>query len=269
MRRPGHSSHDHALIRVVVRGNLQQTARSFGPPSLGAELKTGLGTEECRPCTGEAADSPGCGRPFLERSPYGAVAGIWLGSPALSWSRAALILAWGTFGLGFTACSGNPAEPAPELLVDHAAWALVATPEADPFAVGRGRPTVHACQDAAYFEPTPGTLEIELAYCRERYVSLHQASRLDLHAGDVLHFNLSHLLLRPLTEDVTEAYLALAVRETIVWERTLQILAVANNYIIDVPLGADFPATSDVVLHLDNHGENSYTLSPFEVVRAQ
>lgn len=167
-------------------------------------------------------------------------------------------------------CSGSAPEspPAVELLVDHGAWSLVAEAESDPFAVGRGRPTVHACQDAAYFEPMPGTLEVELAYCRERYVSLHQATLVELRAGDHVSFTLSHLLLRPLTEDVTEAYVALAVDGVVVWDQTIQILAVGNSYSIDAQLSAEFAAGSDVVLHLDNHGENSYTFTPFEVVRA-
>jgi hypothetical protein len=159
-------------------------------------------------------------------------------------------------------------EPAAEHLVDHSAWALVATPEADPFADGRGRPTVHACQDAAYFEPTPGTLEVELAYCRQRYVSLHQSTLVELRAGDALSFTLSHLLLRPLTEDVTEAYVALAINGGVVWDYTIQILAIANSYPIDAPIYGEFPLGSDVVLHLDNHGENSYTFTPFAVVRS-
>ena len=166
------------------------------------------------------------------------------------------------------ACSSGATPPGPEVLVDHGAWALVATPEADPFAAPRERPEVHACLDAAYFEPAPGSLEVELAYCRERYVSLHQPTLVALNAQDALRFTLSHLLLRPLTEDVTEAYIALAIGGVIVWEQTIQILAVANSYEVQAEIYGDFAAGSDVVLHLDNHGENSYTFSAFEVVRA-
>lgn len=168
------------------------------------------------------------------------------------------------------ACSGGPAtqEPETELLLAHAGWELVASADDDPFAGERGRPTVHACQSAAVFEITPGTLEVELSYCRERYVSLHQPTVVALNAGDSLHFTLSHMLLRPLTDDVTEAYLALAINGSLVWEKTIQILAVANSYPIDIPIAAAFASNSDVVLHLDNHGENSYTFTPFEIVRA-
>lgn len=173
--------------------------------------------------------------------------------------------------LGFVGCSEPPgAAPAtptgPEELVDHAAWSMVDTAEADPFAA-HGRPTVHACEDEAYFQPTPGALEIELARCRQRYVSIHQPSLVDLYAGDHLQFTLAHQLLRPVTESVTEAYVALAVNGGVVWELTIQILAPANGYTLDVPVTAELAAGSDVVLHINNHGENSYTFSPITVVR--
>jgi hypothetical protein len=187
-------------------------------------------------------------------------------APKRNWVTRAAVLAT-LFTVG---CSDAPSrsEAGSERLVDHGAWGLVETPETDPFATDRGRPAVHACQDAAYFEPTPGTLEVELAYCRERYVSLHQSTRVALHAGDKLNFTLSHLLLRPLTEDVTEAYIGLAINGAIAWQYTIQILAVANSYPIEAVVNQEFPLGSDVVLHLDNHGENSYTFTPFDVVRA-
>jgi hypothetical protein len=111
------------------------------------------------------------------------------------------------------------------------------------------------------------TFEVELARCRERYVSLRQPSVRELHAGDSLQFTLSHLLLRPLTESVTEAYLGLTVNARLVWELRLQIAAPSNDYVVSVPITAEFPMGSDVVLHLNNHGENSYTFSPMVVAR--
>lgn len=151
--------------------------------------------------------------------------------------------------------------------VDHAAWSLVAAPEADPFATAYARPNVHACESGAYFQPTTDTFEVELARCRERYISLHQPAVRDLHAGDSLQFTLSHLLLRPLTESVTEAYVALSVGSRLVWELRLQIAAPSNSYAVSIPITSEFPVGSDVVLHLHNHGENSYTFSQMVVVR--
>lgn len=154
-----------------------------------------------------------------------------------------------------------------DVWVDHAAWSLVATPTSDPFAAVYARPNVHACENGAYFQPTADTFEVELARCRERYVSLHQPSVRDLHVGDSLQFTLSHLLLRPLTESVTEAYLALSVDARLVWELRLQIAAPSQTYPVSVPISGEFPAGSDVVLHLHNHGENSYTFSQMVVAR--
>lgn len=159
-------------------------------------------------------------------------------------------------------------DPARELLVDHTKWVLVPTVEQDPFAETRGRPTVHACQDGAHIDLTQGTVEIELSECRERYASFHQPSLVALQPGDHLQFRMSHLTLRPLTESVTEAYAAIAISGNIVWDKTIQILTVANTYELDVPIGASFPMGSDVVLHIDNHGENSYTFEPFVVARS-
>lgn len=154
-----------------------------------------------------------------------------------------------------------------EHLVDHASWSMVATPEADPFAVTQGRPNVHACEVGAYFMLTPDIFEVELSRCRERYLSLHQLSLAPIHPGDSLQFDLSHMLLRPLTESVTEAYLALSVDQQVIWQITLQIIAPSNSYSFVVPVTIEAATGSDVVLHLDNHGENSYTFSHLVIQR--
>lgn len=177
-----------------------------------------------------------------------------------------------TWFIGFLATVGcgsdDATESVPELLIDHTKWVLVPTVEQDPFAVTRGRPTVHACQNGAYLNLVPGTVELELAECRERYVSLHQPSLVALQPGDHVQFNMSHLMLRPLTEDVTEAYVAVAISGSVVWDQTIQIFTVANAFVLDVPVDTSFPMGSDVVLHVDNHGENSYTFDPFVVARS-
>ncbi len=171
--------------------------------------------------------------------------------------------------LAVPACS-DPGyeEPArSEHLVEHPLWSLVATPEADPFAAAHGRPVVHACEPGAYFMATAEVFEVELARCRERYVSLHQVSLTALQPGDSLQFELSHLLLRPLTESVTEAYLGLSVDEQVIWQVSIQILAPSSNYTFSAPVTTKADVGSDVVLHLDNHGENSYSFSPFVIKR--
>lgn len=184
---------------------------------------------------------------------------------ARSWRPRAGALLW----LGLTSCGETQVgtTPSAEVLVDHRLWVLTETANSDPFALSRERPAVQACETGANFEPSPGSLEVELARCRERYASFHQPSLIALQVGDELNFTLSHLLLRPLTESVTEAYLALSVNGMVIWQLTLQIIAPANNYSLSVPIENEAPLGSDVVLHLDNHGENSYTFSPMEVSR--
>lgn len=114
---------------------------------------------------------------------------------------------------------------------------------------------------------TPEIFEVELSRCRERYLSLHQLSLTPIHPGDSLRFHVSHMLLRPLTESVTEAYLALSVDKQVVWQITLQIIAPSNSYTFAVPVTTEAAMGSDVVLHLDNHGENSYTFSHLVIQR--
>jgi hypothetical protein len=152
-------------------------------------------------------------------------------------------------------------------LVDHGLWQLVEAPDADPFATARGRPTVHACAPGAILEPAAGLFEVELAGCRERYVSLHQASLERLVPGDQLRFDLSHLLLRPLSMATTEAYLGLVVGGRMLWEQTIVIEAEANDYVVTRDVEATAEIGSDVVLHIDNHGENAYILGPITIER--
>ncbi len=180
-------------------------------------------------------------------------------------SRGALCL--GVLAVPSCSAPGSEEPAKSEHLVDHGLWSLVVTPEADPFAATRGRPVVHACEPGAYFMPTAHVFEVELARCRERYVSLHQVSLAAIQPGDSLQFELSHLLLRPLTESVTEAYLALSVDGQVIWEVSIQILAPSSNYMFSAPVSTEAQVGSDVVLHLDNHGENSYSFSQFVIER--
>ena len=165
-------------------------------------------------------------------------------------------------------CACGEANPSPPdgspLLVDHGLWQLVQDPAADPFAE-RGRPTVHSCESGSYFEAIPGWFELELARCRDRYASVHQPSLNQVQAGDTIEFTFAHLLLRPVTLDTTEAYVALAINQTVVWERVIPIQVAARTYEEQFTLPMDAPAGSDVVFHIDNHGENSYDVGPLKI----
>lgn len=153
------------------------------------------------------------------------------------------------------------------VLVDHGRWELVAEPAADPFA-NRGRPTVHACESGSYFEASPGWFELELARCRDRYASVHQPSINPVYAGDSVEFTFAHLLLRPVSLATPEAYVALAINGSVVWEKVIPIQVAARTYQERFTLPIDAPVGSDVVFHIDNHGENSYDVGPLQIQRA-
>ncbi len=186
--------------------------------------------------------------------------------PAGGLARSWLLIGIFALCVATSACGEtNPAPPdGPPLLVNHARWQLVEDPAADPFA-HRGRPTVHSCEAGSYFEAIPGWFELELARCRDRYASVHQPSLNDLHAGDVVAFTFAHLLLRPLSLATAEAYVALAINQTVVWEKVIPIQLAARTYQERFALPMDAPAGSDVVFHIDNHGENSYDVGPLEI----
>jgi len=108
-----------------------------------------------------------------------------------------------------------------------------------------------------------GALEVETGYCN--YLSLNQAGKVAVEAGNSLHIVLWHGDLA--FEESALAHVAVSVAGEVVWEKEVEIPTKAEIYDLRIPLRFDAPTGSPVELHLHNHGYNSWTLLKLEVER--
>lgn len=161
-----------------------------------------------------------------------------------------------------TAGGAPPAVPNECILSQAADWRFVQDEALDPFAARR--PRVAGCSMTAV-RPLPtdtSQVEIELASCRLRYASVSQATRCAGRAGDTVSFALHHLKLVGVSGETAEAYVALAVEGTVLWEARLPIPSEEMVHPVQLTLPTDLAAGATMVLHVDNHGENSYSFTP-------
>ena len=143
------------------------------------------------------------------------------------------------------------------MVVDHFAWQRVAEAD-DPFA--SMRTPEHMCPEpgftAEFFGGIP-SIEVWTQECN--FISLQQPLLDDLREGADFQVRLWHFAL---TSPVGgEAYLALQVADTILWERRIPIPTEEGQLLDDtVELPIEAAAGDPIVFHLHNHGMNSYNL---------
>lgn len=145
---------------------------------------------------------------------------------------------------------GCAAEPAP--LLDGARWSQ-ADADAGPFAAhGEGAPDCRA----AGWGPELGGLEVDTGECP--YASLQQRTLVRARAGDRLVVEWWHQRLASV--EPSEGHLALTVDDHVLWERVVPIPSDAATYLDDIELPVDIPLDTPVLLHLHNHGTNTWNL---------
>lgn len=155
---------------------------------------------------------------------------------------------------------GQPVDLTPEptaavALVDHAAWSVATS---DPLA--DHRPADAHCEKGSY-DVEDDALEVQTGYCN--YLVLDQASLAAVRTGDQLELLMLHADL-----DAAEAgklHIALLWEDTIAWETTSAIPSSAKVFDLKWTAPADRPLGSRLVLHLHNHGFNSYKFVSFDV----
>lgn len=156
------------------------------------------------------------------------------------------------------------AAPGPRALVHSALWQRVPWGE-DPFDPSAGAEPPVPCERAAFGEEILGG-ELVFFVRTERCPSLtvRQASRADLRAGETLRIRFYHF---PLTAPVdSSAHLAVQIGETLVWQTELPIPSPAAEIVAEWEAGEDVPAGAPVLFHVSNHGENEYTLIGVDVL---
>lgn len=137
-------------------------------------------------------------------------------------------------------------------LVDGAAWVLDLDHE-DPLA--DHRPEGATCS-MADIDQEYGGVEIQTGACT--YAQLVQPLLGDLAVGDDLRVVAWH---QDLVADApAQAHLALLVGGSLLWERHATVPGAAEAWDEHQASPLSAPAGTDVILHLHNHGANTWTL---------
>lgn len=164
------------------------------------------------------------------------------------------------------ACGGGDAsdDPAPsrtEVIIAPLAE-LTPTPAAsDPLTTHR--PETLDCNNLTGWYIEEGVLEANTAKCN--YLALSEPAANTAYAGEVLTTELSYFDLTAPEE--AEAHVALLVEADIIWEKTIAIPSAAQRLELSIELARDIPKGARVGIHLHNHGQNTWNLTPLYVER--
>ena len=153
-------------------------------------------------------------------------------------------------------CPTEPAEPI-DLVVPED-WEILERPD-DPWVEHRDA-SKRACRSGFLVED--GLLEIETDDCG--YVSARQPTRVDIAPGDALDLLTWHSALASTTVGSTAHYV-ITIGDWPLFEITPDIPASAAVYDLQLPVEEAMPAGTDVVLHLHNHGANSWRFAHLKV----
>ena len=137
----------------------------------------------------------------------------------------------------------------PELLLWGEAWQAGAA--GDPFP--EHRPGQVSCNRAAH-RTEYGALELDTGLCN--YFVLSTPTLQDVLPGDRISVRAFHEDLAALEPAV--AHLAVAIDGHVVWDQEVSIPSAPTPYDVDVIADFEAPAGSPAVLHLHNHGVNTY-----------
>lgn len=148
-------------------------------------------------------------------------------------------------------------EPEFVSLIDHAAWEY-APAEEDPLV--DHRPAMVECGVAGWYV-LDQELEVDTNFCN--YAAIRQPILEPIAACSTLAIAFYHFDLT--APEPAEAHAAILIDGQIVWEQTIEIPGPAAVY--EDKFAAPFaaPAGSEVMLHLHNHGQNTWALLELEV----
>lgn len=143
---------------------------------------------------------------------------------------------------------------APGSLVEATSWRL-GTEADDPFPDGPG---VADCGSGVMSIETAPRLAVELDTTVCDYVVITQATGAKLGKNHVVEVDVGH---GPLVADApAEAHLAVAIGEHVVFDERIAIPSDANTLSSSVALGEAVPEGTPVVVHLHNHGDNTWAI---------
>ena len=111
-------------------------------------------------------------------------------------------------------------------------------------------------------EPELFEVDIDLADCD--WFAVEQGLLIDVPKCTPLRVGFRHFDLT--APEPAEAYMAVSIGGEVVWEQTVEIpggqeKGMANVYEVDFPAARDYAQGEQVVIHVHNHGENSYVFA--------
>jgi hypothetical protein len=171
--------------------------------------------------------------------------------------RRGLLTLWVWAGCG-PSRDDTAAAPVQVVELVHAdLWTAAADTE-DPFPAHRSAAV--ECGAAGWYEETGG-LEVDTGACP--YFLGQLALPRDIRSGDLLTVDAWHSSLA--SEAPAEGHIALSVDGRVVWEHTEQIPGDANAWSDSFTAKFDAPEGALVVLHLHNHGYNTWNFHSFRL----
>jgi xanthosine utilization system XapX-like protein len=143
----------------------------------------------------------------------------------------------------------------PGSLIDHAQWQVLAA-DADPLA--DHRPELVDCGLAGWKqEIETSSLEVDTNFCN--YLAIAQPSLLALEQGQLVEVIFYHFdLVAPAPP--TSAHVAILIDGQMLWEQEIAIPGDADFFVEEFASPISAELGSQVVLHVHNHGQNTYRL---------
>jgi hypothetical protein len=145
-------------------------------------------------------------------------------------------------------------------LVSPSSWQRLDA-DLDPYP--EHRPEGASCPETSWFEED-GLLEIETSDCD--YINLTQPSAAEIREGDRLELLVFHSSLSSIDQPA-EAHLVVLVDGLPILNETISIPSDSQIYEIDTSIQATAEAGAPVVVHLHNHGGNTWKLAYLRRVR--
>lgn len=143
-------------------------------------------------------------------------------------------------------------------LIDHEAWQVLDASD-DPLA--DHRPETVDCGIAGWYLET-SKLEVDTNFCN--YLAVEQPSLVPLEQGQLVEVIFYHFDL--VAPEPALAHVAILIDDQVVWEQQIEIPGDANVFVEAFPSPISAELGSQVVVHLHNHGQNTWVLQDLTAI---
>ena len=161
--------------------------------------------------------------------------------------------------LGVLGCEPDETTP----IVDVSSWVEVAS-EDDPFPARPENPECPPSSRVVEIQNGIPFLEIDTGLCD--YITLRQATLVDLREGDTVRFEWGHRDLNAGDLETATGHMAFRLGDTVLEDVTVDIPQEAKQYVVTFEMKEALDAGSWAWLNLYNHGDNQWYFAAAEVV---